>query len=170
MEIELNDTVITINGQAFAENVGVDELKALLGEPRIQKVEPDKNYRAYMEQRRGKDYFDKCMSLVWDEQGIYTHTDNGKTLDSLGLVLDNTNKTAPHTPKSNFSGTFLINGEDWLTAVRAGQNMFGNYCKLNLERFVVFAEYTVEKMDLSQREKSNFTLIEITHGYQRENL
>lgn len=170
MEIELNETVITINGQTFTESVGVDEITALLGEPRVQRLEPDKNYRAYMEGRRGKDYFDNCKSLVWDEQGIYTHTDDGKTLSSLGVVLDNSRKTAPHTPKSNFSGTFKINGEDWLTAVKSGQNMFGNYCKLNVKRFVIFAEYSHDKKELSERTEKDFTLIEITHDYKTDNL
>lgn len=170
MEIDIKDTVITINGKEFPDKVSVEAVRALLGEPRIQKLEPDKNYRAYMENRRGKDYFEKSRSLVWDDLGIYTHTEDGELLVSLGIVLDNSHKTAPHTPKSNFSGDFKINGADWLTAIRSGQNMFGNYCKLSLKRFVVFAEYTAEKTPLSQRTKSDFTLIEITHEYKREKL
>ncbi len=170
MKIELNDTVITINGKAFEEKVDVDEIVTILGEPRIQRLDPDKNYRAYMEQRRGKDYFENCKMLVWDTEGIYTHTEDGKVLTSLGVVLDNSHKTAPHTPKSNFSGTLEINGKDWLSAVKSGQNMFGNYCKLNLKRFVVFAEYTADKMELSQRTEKDFTLIEITHEYLTEKL
>lgn len=171
MEIELMDDVITINGKAFTSNVDVDALKSVLGEPRVQKTEPDKNYRVYMEERHGKDYFENCKSLVWDDLGIYSRTDDGKTLVSLGMVLDNKHKTAPHTPRSNFSGTFKINGVDWLAAVKSGQNMFGNYCKLNLKRFVVFAEYQPgKKMNLSERMEKDFTLIEITHEYLREKL
>lgn len=171
MEIELMHEIIKINGETFSDTVTVDALKNVLGEPRIQKTEPDKNYREYMEQRRGKDFFDNCKSLVWDDLGIYSRTDDGKTLVSLGMVLDNQHKTAPHTPHSNFSGTFKIEGKDWLTAVKSGQNMFGNYCKLNLKRFVVFAEYQPgKKVDLSERTEKDFTLIEITHEYLREKL
>lgn len=171
MEIELMDETIRINGQPFGDTVTVDMLTTLLGAPRIQKTEPDKNYREYMEQRRGKDYFDNCKSLVWDDLGIYSRTDDGKTLVSLGMVLDNQHKTAPHTPHSNFSGAFIINGTDWLSVVKEGQNMFGNYCKLNLKRFIVFAEYQPGKrVPLSDRTKEDFTLIEITHEYMRDML
>lgn len=171
MEIELMDETIRINGQPFGDTVTVDMLVTLLGEPRIQKIEPDKNYRKFMEQRRGKDYFDNCKSLVWDDLGIYSRTDDGKTLVSIGMVLDNQNKTAPHTPHSNYSGTFIINGKDWLSAVKQGQNMFGNYCKLNVKRFVVFAEYQPSvKVPLSDRTEKDFTLIEITHEYLSEKL
>lgn len=165
MEIDIRDDMIVINGTEIGAALSVEELKAALGEPRALKTEPDKNYREYMEKRRGKDYFETSRSLVWDEAGIYSHTVDGKTLASFGLVFNNSKKTAVHTPKSNFSGKLTINGEDWLSAVKKGKDMFGNYCKLTVKSFVLFAEYKPEKMPLSERTESDFTLIEMTHTY-----
>lgn len=165
MELEIKDEAFVVNGKDIGVELNVSLLKEALGEPRIQKTEPDKNYREYMEKRRGKDYFDNNMSLVWDDEGVYSHTDDGKTLVSFGLVFDRTHKTALHTPKSNFSGKLIINGEDWLTAVKKGKDMFGNYCKLTLKGFVIFVEYTTEKMPLEERTEKDFTLMEVTHTY-----
>lgn len=165
MEIDIRDDSIVVSGETISSKLELDALKKVLGEPREQKTEPDKNYRAYMEERRGKDYFENCKSLVWDDLGIYSHSDDGKTLVSIGMVFDNTHKTAPHTPKSNFPETLKINGVDWLTALKSGHDMFGNYCKFDLKSFVIFAEYTPVKMPLSERTEKDFTLIEITHAY-----
>ena len=165
MEFEIKDEAFVIDGKVIGVDLEVEALKDALGEPRIQKTEPDKNYREYMEKRRGKDYFENNMSLVWDNEGIYSHTDDGKTLVSLGLVFDRTHKTALHTPKSNFSGKLLINGEDWLAAIKKGKDMFGNYCKLTVKGFVIFAEYTAEKKPLAERTEKDFTLMEVTHTY-----
>lgn len=163
MEIDIRHDSIIVNGETIGDKPELDALKKVIGEPRIQKKEPDKNYRAYMEERRGKDYFDNFMALVWDDLGIFSRTNNGKTLAAIGMVFDNSKKTALHTPKSNFSGTLTINGMDWLTAVKSGQDMFGNYCKIALKSFVVFAEYTPVKKPLSERTEKDFTLIEINH-------
>lgn len=165
MEIDIRDDMIVINGTEIGAALSIEELKAALGEPRVLQTEPDKNYREYMEKRRGKDYFETSRSLVWDEAGIYSHTVDGKTLASFGLVFNNSKKTAVHTPKSNFSGKLTINGEDWLSAVKKGKDMFGNYCKLTVKSFVLFAEYKPEKMPLSERTENDFTLIEMTHTY-----
>lgn len=165
MEIDIRNDCIVIDGENIASELELDAVKKALGEPRVQKTEPDKNYRAYMEQRRGKDYFENSKSLVWDDFGIYSHSDDGRTLISFGIVFDNSKKTALHTPKSVFPGTLKINGEDWLTAVKSGKNMFGNYCKLDLVKFVVFAEYKPGKIPLSERTENDFTLIELTHMY-----
>lgn len=165
MEIDIRNDVIVINGTEVGAALGVEELKAVLGEPRVQQTEPDKNYREYMEKRRGKDYFETSRSLVWDEAGIYSHTVDGKTLASMGLVFNNSKKTAVHTPKSNFPGKLTINGEDWLSAVKKGRDMFGNYCKLEVGSFVLFAEYAPGKKPIDERGESDFTLIEMTHKY-----
>lgn len=165
MEIDIRNDSIVINGTEIGAALNVEELKASLGEPRAQQTVPDKNYREYMEKRRGKDYFETSRSLVWDESGIYSHTVDGKTLASFGMVFDNSKKTAVHTPKSNFSGKLMINGEDWLSAVKKGKDMFGNYCKLEVSSFVLFAEYTPGKKLLAERTESDFTLIEMTHKY-----
>lgn len=165
MEIDIRDDSIVINGTEIGAALSVEELKAVLGEPRVQQTEPDKNYREYMEKRRGKDYFETSRSLVWDEAGIYSHTVDGKTLASFGLVFNNSKKTAVHTPKSNFSGKLTINGEDWLAAVKKGKDMFGNYCKLGIKSFVLFAEYSTKNKELSERGETDFTLIEMTHTY-----
>lgn len=164
MEIDIRNDSITINGTEVGSALSVEELKAVLGEPRVQATEPDKNYREYMEKRRGKDYFDTSRSLVWDEAGIYSHTVDGKTLASFGLVFNKTRKTAVHTPKNTFSEKLTINGEDWLSAVKKGKDMFGNYCKLEVGSFVLFAEYSGKK-PLEERTESDFTLIEMTHKY-----
>lgn len=165
MEIDIRDDSIVINGDTVGKSLDMETIKLLLGEPRIQKNDPDKNYREYMESRRGKDFFEKNMSLVWDELGLYSHTDDGKNLASLGFVFNKTKKTALHTPKNIFTATLTINGVDWLDAVKSGTDMFGNYSKLDLKSFIVFAEYTPDKMPLSRRTKDNFTLIEINHAY-----
>lgn len=165
MEFEIRNDCIVIDGKEINAALDLEDLKAILGEPRVQKTEPDKNYREYMEKRRGKDFFVNNRSLVWDDAGIYSHTDDGKTLVSLGLVFDNSHKTAIHTPKSNFSGKLLINGEDWITVLKSGKDMFGNYCKIEVKSFVVFAEYSSAKKPLSERTEADFTLIEMTHTY-----
>lgn len=165
LTIEINDDGFVINGESFFEGLEIAKLKSILGEPRVQKKEPDKNYREYMERRRGKEYFENFKTLVWDDAGIYSHTEDGKTLLSIGIVFDNSRKTAEHTPKSNFSGVFTINGGDWLTAVKAGRDMFENYCKLNVKKYVIFAEYKNSKMTLPDRGTEDFTLIEITCAY-----
>lgn len=165
MEIDIRDSFIVINGETVESALDVERLTQLLGEPRVHKNEPDKNYRAYMEERRGKNYFDNLKSLVWDDAGIYSHSEDGKTLMSFGIVFDNSKKTALHTPKSVFSGTLKIGGEDWLSALKKGRDMFGNYCKLDLGKFVAFAEYKPGKLSLSERTENDFTLIEITHMY-----
>lgn len=165
MEFDIRQESIVIDGTEISADLGLEALKAALGEPRVEKTEPDKNYREYMEKRRGKDYFENNRSLVWDDAGMYSHTDDGKTLASLGLVFDNSLKTAVHTPKSNFSGKLMINGGDWISALKTGKDMFGNYCKLSVGKFVIFAEYTSEKKPLSERTEKDFTLIEITHAY-----
>lgn len=165
IDIDIRDSSIVINGDTVENTLDVERLTQLLGEPRVRKNEPDKNYRAYMEERRGKNYFDNFKSLVWDDAGIYSHSENGRTLISFGIVFDNSKKTAPHTPKSVFSGTLKVNGEDWLSAIKKGRDMFGNYCKLDLAKFVAFAEYQPGKMPLSERTEKDFTLIEITHTY-----
>lgn len=165
MEIDIRDDSLIVNGETIAEALEVEVLKRALGEPRVQKTEPDKNYRAYMEGRRGKDYFDNCMALVWDELGVYSRSNDGKTLAAIGVVFDNSSKTALHTPKANYSGTLTINGVEWLAAVKEGKDMFGNYCKVALKSFVVFAEYTPGKKPLPERTAKDFTLIEINHAY-----
>lgn len=165
MELDIRDDMIVINGTEIGAALSIEELKAALGEPRALQTEPDKNYREYMEKRRGKDYFETSRTLVWDDAGIYSHTVDGKTLASFGLVFNNSKKTAVHTPKSNFSGKLTINGEGWLSAVKNGKDMFGNYCKLQIKSFVLFAEYSTKEKTLSEREESDFTLIEMTHTY-----
>lgn len=165
MEIDIRDDCIVINGTEVNAALNLEELKAILDEPRVQKTEPDKNYREYMEKRRGKDYFENSRSLVWDDAGIYSHTVDGKTLASLGLVFDNSHKTAAHTPKNNFSGKLTINGEDWISVLRTGKDMFGNYCKIDVGSFVIFAEYSVKNKPLGERFEADFNLIEITHKY-----
>lgn len=165
LTIELNDDGFVINGEQFFEGLEIEKLKSILGEPREQKKEPDKNYREYMERRRGKEYFENFKTLVWDDAGIYSHTEDGKMLLSIGIVFDNSHKTAEHTPKSNFPGAFTINGADWLAAVKAGKDMFENYCKLDTKKYVVFAEYKNGKMTLPKRGAEDFTLVEITRTY-----
>lgn len=165
MEIDIRNEEILVNGEAIAFDLPLDAFKRLLGEPRVCREEPDKNYRAYMEERHGKDYFENSMSPVWDDVGIYSHTSTKDALMSFGIVFDNSKKTAPHTPKSVFTGTLKINGEDWLSAVKKGKDMFGNYCKLDLAKFVVFAEYKHKKVSLADCSESDFTLIELTHSY-----
>lgn len=165
MEIDIRNSSFVINGETVESTLDVELLTKLLGKPRVHKNEPDKNYRAYMEERRGKNYFDNFKSLVWDDAGIYSHSEDGVTLMSFGIVFDNSKKTALHTPKSVFSGKLMINGEDWLSVIKKGRDMFGNYCKLDLAKFVVFAEYKPGKLSLSERTEKDFTLIEITHTY-----
>lgn len=165
MEIDIRDELIVIDGKEINAALNLEDLKGILGEPRVQKTDPDKNYREYMEKRRGKDFFENSRALVWDDAGIYSHTDDGKTLASLGMVFDNSHKTAVHTPKSNFPGKLLINGEYWINVIRTGKDMFGNYCKVSVKGFVIFAEYSSAKKPLSERTEADFTLIEITHTY-----
>lgn len=165
MEIDIRDDAVVINGTEINAALNLEELKAILGEPRVQKTDPDKNYREYMEKRRGKDFFENSRTLVWDDAGLYSHTVDGKTLASLGFVFDNSRKTAVHTPKSNFTGTLTINGVDWAAALKSGRDMFGNYCKLAVGSFVLFAEYSTKNKPLEERVETDFNLIEMTHKY-----
>lgn len=152
---------IAINETEFGGKIFIEALQEVLGEPRVHKFNPDKNYLEFLEKKYGKDNL-HLITYTWDELGIFCYSRGGKLLDSLGVVLDRSRKTAPQTPKSVFSGTFTIEGAEWLSAVKSGKNVCGQHYIKEIGAYSVFAEYAYEKRNKPDKSEDDFTLLEIS--------
>lgn len=158
--IDIRESGIVINGNAFSGKIYIDDLKPILGEPRSFELEPDKNLLEALEQKFGKGNV-KVTKYTWDDLGIYCNTDDGKLLVDLGIALNNKGKTAPQTPKSNFKGIITIDGNNWLTEMQKGKDHFQMYYNRKYANYYLFAEYFPETKENPNKTEEDFTIIEI---------
>ena len=100
------------------------------------------------------------VNYVWDDLGLNCYTMNGKVLTCFGIEL-NHGETYPQTPKKIFTGKLTINGRHWLDAVKEGED-----CEVlqhvYLGDYVITAEYVDFEQDMSTRDESSYTGIEIS--------
>ena len=158
--IDITENYITINGRNFEVPMHIDPLIEVLGTPRSIKFKTKEEDRKFLEGMHGEGMVTNRVNYVWDDLGLNCYTMNGKVLTCFGIEL-NHGETYPQTPKKIFTGKLTINGRHWLDAVKEGED-----CEVlqhvYLGDYVITAEYVDFEQDMSTRDESSYTGIEIS--------
>lgn len=112
--LSLTPKGINLKGTRITLPANINSLKALLGEPRVTVYEPnDIGVPANI-------------NYTWDEQGIYCYTKGGENVHAIGIQISTGGFKLKHTPTKCCREKIMINGIDWLDAMRNGER-----CKLD---------------------------------------
>ena len=167
--VDIKENGIVINGTEFAGKIVIDDLKNVLGEPRLFELKPDKNLQEALEQKFGKGNV-HVIKYTWDNLGIYANTNDGKLITDMGFAFNNRDKTAPQTPKSDFAGTITLNGNSWLQEMRNSKSFkaFKTYYNVKVGGYYMFAEFLPESKDKEDKTEDDFALIALERVSRKE--
>lgn len=157
IEINLKNDRILINGVSVDIPAGISAFEDILG--RSRRVD----YPAQDD--------DPCdlrqVNYAWDKLGLCCYTKGGIVVYCFEIRLNKGEISPKHYPAEFFSGKLLINGTNWLRAVKnapptplaPGEPEF--FRKLKLGRYSALAEYVDFMQEENTRTEKDFTAVSV---------
>lgn len=143
VSIDISENGLTLNGAAITLPCNISVISDILGKPvrtSFGKIESDLFDEEAPEQLNSETADRAC--YTWNELGIHCHSDDGVTVNTVSLRMRNSRlmKHPDYYASSMFSGTFTINGEQWLKQLKNGDT--GLDCtELILGEYSVYAAH-----------------------------
>ncbi len=161
IEINLKNDSIVINGVSVDIPTGISFFEDILGRPR----------RVDYPKQDDESYDLRQVNYTWDKLGLCCYTKGGTVVYCFEIRLNKGDISPEHYPAEFFSGKLLINGKEWLKAVKnapttpiaLGEPEF--FRKLKLGRYSALAEYVDFMQDEKTRTEKDFTTISVQLEY-----
>ncbi len=161
VNINISGNNITLNGNKLVLPTEIDNVTAILGNPRAQQYDTKVSDKQFLDSMYKNNSVTNRVNFMWDDLGIKCYTLNGKTVTTFSVELNKGSLNYPNTTRDLFKGNVTINGKPWLDTVKTGQDL-EVIQQLRLGKYTITCEYTDFEAEASKRTEKDYTGIEVS--------
>lgn len=156
--INLTEKGVEFDGVLVDIPTHISALEKLLGKPRAIKFETNAGIKNTLERDAGVGMVTNRVNYAWDELGLLAYTHNGSVVNCFSIQLKPS--TSRNAPRGVFGGTALIDGEDWFSVMKSGNDgMF--LIEYRLGDYKIISEKSKFGKSISDSEREDFNCVDI---------
>lgn len=157
-EINYTAQKLVIDGKEIDFPIHIEILSEILGKPRATEFETDDELRAWLEKSEGVGMVTRRVNYAWDDLGLLAYTNNGTVAKCFSVLLKPSD--LKYAPRSVYKGKLTINGNDWFSAMKTGEN--GQFLsEYVLGDYKITAEKSDFSKDVSECSSEDFNCVDI---------